>query len=85
MSWQGRAACTSPDVIMLFFGPDDETPPERGIRERKAKVVCAVCPLQAACLDYALRHPVRFGIWGGLTCDELSSERRRRLRRTGAA
>jgi len=85
MSSQGRAACRGPDVIMLFFGPEGETQAERGIRERKAKVVCAACPLQAECLDYALRHPVHYGIWGGLNKEELSSERRRRLRRTSAA
>lgn len=84
MNSQGRAACRSPDAIMLFFGPDDETPPEREVRERKAKSVCMVCPLRAECLDYALRHPVRYGIWGGLTCGELSRERRR-LRRARAA
>lgn len=85
ISWQGKAACRGPDVMMLFFGPDGEKQPERGIRERKAKVVCAACPLQAQCLDYALRHPVRYGVWGGLTCEELSLVRRRRFRRTTAA
>jgi WhiB family transcriptional regulator, redox-sensing transcriptional regulator len=76
-----RAACRGTDVMMLFFGPEDETPPERGIRERKAKVVCAACSLRAECLEYALQHPVSHGIWGGLNNGELSSERRRRSRR----
>jgi len=80
-----RAACRGPDVMMFFFGPDGERPPERELRERKAKVVCAACPLQAGCRDYALRHPVRHGIWGGLNKEELSAERRRRFHRTSAA
>ena len=78
----GRAACRGPDVMMFFFGPDGERPPEREHRERKAKVVCAACPLRAGCLDRALRHPVHDGIWGGLNCEELSAERRRRFRRS---
>jgi WhiB family redox-sensing transcriptional regulator len=68
-------------VMMLFFGPDAERPAERRIRERKAKVICALCPLRAECLEYALRHPARHGIWGGLSPEELGAERRRLVRR----
>jgi len=25
------------------------------------------CPIRARCLDYALRHDIRSGIWGGRT------------------
>jgi WhiB family transcriptional regulator, redox-sensing transcriptional regulator len=67
--------------MMLFFGPDGERPPEREIRERKAKAICAVCPIRAECLEYALGHPARHGIWGGLNAEELAAERRRLLRR----
>jgi WhiB family redox-sensing transcriptional regulator len=66
---------------MLFFGPDGERPSARQARERKAKAVCARCPLRAECLEYALRHPARYGIWGGLSPEELAAERRRLLRR----
>jgi WhiB family transcriptional regulator, redox-sensing transcriptional regulator len=81
MSKESRAACRATDVMMLFFGPDGERPPDREIRERKAKAVCALCPIRAQCLEYALRHPARFGIWGGLSGEELAAERRRLLRR----
>ena len=81
MSTGNAAACRDTGVMMLFFGPDGERPPEREIRERKAKVVCARCPLRAECLEYALRHPARYGIWGGLSPEELAAERRRLLRR----
>ena len=40
--WQDAAACKGEDLL-LFFGPDGERQPEREIRERKAKGVCAVC------------------------------------------
>jgi len=67
--------------MMLFFGPDCERPAEREIRERKAKAICALCPLRAECLEYAVRHPVRYGIWGGRNTEELAAERRRLLHR----
>ena len=57
MGTEGRAACRDTGVMMLFFGPDRERLAEREIRERKAKVICALCPLRAECLEYALRHP----------------------------
>ena len=41
--WQDEAACRGRDVV-LFFGPDGERQPEREIRERKAKAVCASLP-----------------------------------------
>ena len=66
--WQDEAACRGKEVV-LFFGPDGERQPEREIRERKAKAVCAACPVRAECL----------------TEDERSSERRRRMRRANAA
>jgi WhiB family redox-sensing transcriptional regulator len=69
--------------MMLFFGPDGERPAEREIRERKAKAICALCPLRAECLEYALGHPARYGIWGGLNGEELAAEHRR-LQRRGA-
>ena len=41
--WQDAAACRGTDVV-LFFGPDGERQPERDIRERKAKALCASLP-----------------------------------------
>jgi WhiB family redox-sensing transcriptional regulator len=29
-----------------------------------------MCEMRAACLDYALRHDERFGVWGGLSEQE---------------
>ena len=51
--WQDEAACRGREVV-LFFGPDGERQPEREIRERKAKAVCAGCPVRAECLTYAV-------------------------------
>ena len=44
--WQDAAACRGEDLL-LFFGPDGERQPERDIRERKAKEICAACPVRA--------------------------------------
>lgn len=29
--------------------------------------ICTRCPLRQTCLDYAITHRIRDGIWGGLT------------------
>ncbi|MFJ8855134.1 WhiB family transcriptional regulator [Streptomyces sp. NPDC102437] len=42
----------------------------------KAKVLCAACPIKAACADHAIRRGETDGIWGGLT----PAERRARVR-----
>lgn len=83
-SWQDRAACTGMDRL-LFFGLDDEPRPDLEIREAKAKAVCKRCPVRVQCLDYALRHSIRHGIWGGLNEEERARERRRRARKPDAA
>ena len=41
-----------------------------------AKKVCTGCEVRAECLEYALAHDERFGIWGG-----LSERERRRLKK----
>lgn len=44
-----------------------ETRDERAAREQRAKDICMSCPVQQACLDYALDTREPFGIWGGFT------------------
>jgi len=53
-TWQLRAACRGP-ASTLFFPPSaTERKEEREAREAKAKLICSTCPVQRACLDYAL-------------------------------
>ena len=52
--------------------------PEKGGSTREAKKVCRSCEVRTECLEYALEHDERFGIWGG-----LSERERRRLKRGG--
>ncbi|HEX7354320.1 MAG TPA: WhiB family transcriptional regulator [Mycobacteriales bacterium] len=68
LAWQERALCAQTDPESFF--------PEKGGSTREAKRVCTSCEVSAECLEYALAHDERFGIWGG-----LSERERRRLRR----
>ena len=78
--WQARAACRGLDV-MIFFHPDHERGPSRRRREEQAKAICAHCPVQRACLDWALSIGELHGVWGGTSASErvqlLEPSRRR--------
>jgi WhiB family redox-sensing transcriptional regulator len=52
--------------------------PERGETNARAKSYCAKCPVRAECLDYAIDHDIRHGIWGGKSERERRAIRRRR-------
>lgn len=67
--WRDDALCAETDPEEFF--------PEKGGSNRAAKRICARCPVTAECLEYALEHDERYGLWGG-----LSERERRRIRRT---
>lgn len=47
-----------------------------------ARLICAACPMQQPCLEYAMEHHIRFGMFGGLTpIERRRIERRDRRRR----
>ena len=68
LSWQERSLCAQTDPEAFF--------PEKGGSTREAKKVCVSCDVRSQCLEYALEHDERFGIWGG-----LSERERRRLKK----
>ena len=68
LGWQERALCAQTDPEAFF--------PEKGGSTREAKKVCTRCDVRGECLEYALAHDERFGIWGG-----LSERERRKLRK----
>jgi WhiB family redox-sensing transcriptional regulator len=68
LGWQERALCAQTDPEAFF--------PEKGGSTREAKRVCLGCDVRSECLEYALAHDERFGIWGG-----LSERERRRLKK----
>jgi len=69
--WQERALCSQTDPEAFF--------PEKGGSTREAKRICSRCEVKSECLEYALGHDERFGIWGG-----LSERERRKLKRRAA-
>lgn len=86
-AWQEHANCRGEDLT-LFFGAEGERAADRAIRERKAKQVCAGCPVMADCLEEAYREPRQYGVWGGMDPEERAAARKnvmRRRREKGAA
>ena len=69
-TWRKLAACRGLDVEAFYPVTEDEAD------AAEAKAVCAVCPVRQACLEHALAHREREGIWGGTT----ERERRRIVR-----
>ena len=57
-----RALCNGEDPELWF--------PTTARGRRKAKAICERCPMQASCLEHALKHKISDGVWGGLTADE---------------
>jgi WhiB family transcriptional regulator, redox-sensing transcriptional regulator len=66
-TWQHRAACRGPESSLFFPPTYAERRDERDAREGRAKAICAICPVRAECLEYAVRVGEQHGIWGGLT------------------
>ncbi|HIW62993.1 MAG TPA: WhiB family transcriptional regulator [Candidatus Stackebrandtia excrementipullorum] len=66
--WQERALCAQTDPEAFF--------PEKGGSTREAKRICTRCEVKPECLEFALAHDERFGIWGG-----LSERERRKVKR----
>lgn len=60
-----------PQAICRSEPPDTFFPPD-GVGVEKAKGICAECPVQEPCLEYALANRIDHGVWGG------ASERQRR-------
>jgi WhiB family redox-sensing transcriptional regulator len=66
-SWRDSAACQDVDTELFF------PIAKAGIaaaETRRAKAVCARCPVRRECLSFALSTHQEFGIWGGYDEDE---------------
>jgi WhiB family redox-sensing transcriptional regulator len=70
--WREDAICSQTDPDAFY--------PDKGGSSKDAKTICALCPVQSECLDYALSRDERFGVWGG-----KSERERRKLKHRGAA
>lgn len=72
-NWKDKAECLDADPDIFF-------PPE-GVNIREARAVCARCPVQEECLEYAIKHNIEFGVWGGMSVIQREQlARKRRLR-----
>lgn len=71
--WQDEAACKDrTDVNWFSEGPGPT-------RARQAAIeVCHTCPVELACLRYAVSNGENYGIWGGMTEDQRFHLRRNR-------
>ena len=72
LDWLKRAACAGMDQRAFFAD---------GCHSRAqvhaAKKVCAICPVQTACRNWAITTGERNGVWGGMSQKELRQRRRR--------
>ena len=77
--WRSEAKCRPRDIgsvppLDYFIGYGGERDGNPGAKAQanqtiRARELCAGCPVQAPCLEAALRFPYNqdFGIWGGTT------------------
>ncbi|MFD9692321.1 WhiB family transcriptional regulator [Kitasatospora sp. NPDC059088] len=72
------AACTEVDPNLFFPTGDDE------FSERRARQICAGCPVREMCLALALKRGEPHGIFGGLDETERK-DLARKQRRAGRA
>ena len=70
------ALCAQTDPELFFPEHSSGVP---GGSVKAAKAVCARCPVRDECLEYALAHHIRDGIWAG-----LSPKQRRALQKEAA-
>jgi WhiB family redox-sensing transcriptional regulator len=68
LAWRQKGACRGLDPT-IFYPPTEE-------EAEMAKSVCEECHVSETCLEYALGHRERDGVWGGAT----ERDRRRIIR-----
>ncbi len=67
--WMNEGLCRGREPSVFF--------PSDGVGVEHARRICAECPVQTECLEYALGYRIEHGVWGGAS----ERERRRILRR----
>lgn len=76
-AWMAEGNCRT-EAPSTFF-------PSDGVGVEVARRVCATCPVQAPCLEYALLHRIDHGVWGGASERERRRiARKRRVERAAA-
>lgn len=83
-AWHKRAACIGEASDKFFGEPDAEGYGpgwDTAAKLAEGIAICERCPVRTPCLEYAITHRIRYGIWGGTTQTErrvLIRQRRRR-------
>jgi WhiB family redox-sensing transcriptional regulator len=74
-----------PGALCAQIDPDSWYPENGRWRgaDSEAKAVCEECEVRVQCLEWALEHDERYGIWGGLSANERA--RLKRVRPAGDA
>ena len=62
--WTADASCNTTDPEAFFISGKSNIV--------AVKKVCAACPVRVDCLLSAIRHREEYGVWGGLTENELA-------------
>lgn len=73
-SWQSKGLCRDLPDDDFFLNGDDYA----GLK--RAKAICAQCPVQNECLDFAVESNQSLGVWGGASPNERRQIRRGWLR-----
>jgi hypothetical protein len=74
--WRREAACIGVDPRAFFA--EGRYAVEQS---RSARGICATCPVQARCAEFAIQVGERYGVWGGMTQRELRQRRQRPRRK----
>jgi WhiB family transcriptional regulator, redox-sensing transcriptional regulator len=64
--WRLAGACATADPDLFIDAR----------RQAAAVAVCAACPVRRPCLEFALATGPEFGVWAGLTQEQLRALRR---------
>jgi WhiB family transcriptional regulator, redox-sensing transcriptional regulator len=67
--WMEKAKCKDRTDLTFF--------PENGDNAVAARRFCGDCAVRVQCLEYALRHNLTDGVWGGKTPNERKAIRRK--------
>lgn len=65
--WMDAALCRRVGEPDDWYEADGLSGRGAGRRNNETARVCAICPVRAQCLEYALEHNERYGIWGGMS------------------
>ena len=79
-SWRTKASCRHTDPDLFFPIGTTGTAVEH---IEAAKAVCAACPVQGPCLEFAMVTNQDAGVWGGASEDDRRALRRLAERQVG--